>query len=145
MVAKLDALEIKVDLQADRIVTLEKELAKANERINLIENDDDSSGDGINRKSTPLIRLQSLQTHYRTCHEFHTGTLRNYKEVGREGAPIKSGYYWIDLDGQGVGEPPVSVYCNMTDGILNFYKDLNLYIIAEFAVIKERRSLGTTP
>ena len=28
-----------------------------------------------------------------------------------------SGLYWIDPDGQGVGDDPIYVYCNMTTGI----------------------------
>lgn len=31
---------------------------------------------------------------------------------------ISSGKYWIDPDGQGVGDAPIYVYCDMTSGIV---------------------------
>ena len=118
MKTKLDTLGVKVESQAVRIDKLENELTKANEKIDqlLMESNDD---DHVNSKSSPaqIIKPQSLQTQYRSCHEFYSATLRNYKEIGFEGVPIKSGMFYIDLDGQGVGEPPIYVYCNMTDGI----------------------------
>ena len=114
MKTNLDALGVKVDSQATRIVKLEQQLAKANERIDhLIANDNEYSKSATAQQ---LIRPQSVQTQYRTCYEFYSATLRNYKEIGFEGVPIKSGHYWIDVDGQGVGERPIYVYCNMTDG-----------------------------
>ena len=116
MKTNLDALGVKVDSQATRIVKLEQQLAKANERIDrLMENDDDDEY-SKSAATQQLIRPQSVQTQYRTCYEFYSATLRNYKEIGFEGVPIKSGHYWIDVDGQGVGERPIYVYCNMTDG-----------------------------
>ncbi len=43
----------------------------------------------------------------RTCHET------------RAAEPLSiSGMYWVDPDGQGVGDDPIYVYCNMTTGIL---------------------------
>ena len=122
MKTTLDALGVKVDSQAARIVKLEKELVKANERIDhlLVENSEDINSKSSAAAAQQLIRPQSVQTH-RTCDEFYSATLRNYQEIGYEGgALIKSGMYWIDVDGQGVGEPPIYVYCNMTDGRIKF-------------------------
>lgn len=31
---------------------------------------------------------------------------------------LTSGMYWIDPDGQGVGDSPVSVHCDMVSGII---------------------------
>jgi hypothetical protein len=51
-----------------------------------------------------------------------SATPRTCREV-RDGNPaLTSGMYWIDPDGQGVGDPPISVYCNMTTGICNYLK-----------------------
>lgn len=125
MKTKLDTLGVKVESQAVRIDKLENELTKANEKIDqlLMESNDD---DHVNSKSSPaqIIKPQSLQTQYRSCHEFYSATLRNYKEIGFEGVPIKSGMFYIDLDGQGVGEPPIYVYCNMTDGTTSIGHDI---------------------
>ena len=118
MKTTLDALGVKVDSQAARIVKLEKELVKANERIDLlmVENSEDMNSKSSSAAAQQLIRPQSVQTQYRTCEEFYSATLRNYQEIGYEGGtPIKSGMYWIDVDGQGVGEPPIYVYCDITD------------------------------
>ncbi|KAI9557797.1 hypothetical protein GHT06_014546 [Daphnia sinensis] len=41
----------------------------------------------------------------RTCHEIH---------VANPSYP--SGMYWIDPDGQGIGDPPIHVYCGMEEG-----------------------------
>jgi len=30
-------------------------------------------------------------------------------------------FFFIDLDGLGVGEQPIYVYCNMTDGIIDYF------------------------
>ena len=119
MKATVDALVIRVDSQATRIVKLEQQLAKVNERIDRImenDEDDDNSSSSKSAATQQLIRPQSVQTQYRTCSELKSATLRNYREIGFEDVPIKSGYYWIDVDGQGVGERPIYVYCNMTDG-----------------------------
>ncbi|XP_046641561.1 uncharacterized protein LOC124326839 [Daphnia pulicaria] len=41
----------------------------------------------------------------RTCHEIHDTD-----------PSLTSGMYWIDPDGQGVGEAPISVFCDMSTG-----------------------------
>ena len=47
-----------------------------------------------------------------------SATPRNCQEL-RDSNPslATSGMYWIDPDGQGVGDAPISVYCNMTAGM----------------------------
>jgi hypothetical protein len=46
---------------------------------------------------------------YRTCADLRATDLS-----------IPSGMRWIDPDGQGVGENPIHVYCNMSTGEMNF-------------------------
>jgi hypothetical protein len=41
----------------------------------------------------------------RTCHEIHDND-----------PSLASGMYWIDPDGQGVGDAPISVFCDMSTG-----------------------------
>ena len=150
MKATLKAMGIKVDSQAARIVKLEKELAKANERIDLLMEEKDINSKLPAAAAQQLIRPQSVQTQYRTCDEFYSATLRNYQEIGFEdGASIKSGMYWIDVDGQGVGEPPIYVYCNMTDGKLKYlynnYKfKVTLYCLHQLYNTMNEFNKGTT-
>ena len=42
---------------------------------------------------------------HRTCHEVRTA-----------GPSLTSGKYWIDPDGQGVGDDPINVFCDMSKG-----------------------------
>ena len=44
---------------------------------------------------------------FRTCHETRLSDLT-----------LSSGMYWIDPDGQGIGDDPIYVYCDMATGIL---------------------------
>jgi hypothetical protein len=44
----------------------------------------------------------------RTCHEIHDND-----------PSLASGMYWIDPDGQGVGDAPISVFCDMSTGKKN--------------------------
>ena len=43
---------------------------------------------------------------------------RTCREVRAADDPtLASGMHWIDPDGQGIGEDPIYVYCNMATGI----------------------------
>ena len=53
-----------------------------------------------------LPALKSIMP--RTCHEAKLGD-----------PSIKSGMQWIDPDGQGIGDDPIYVYCDMSSGIRN--------------------------
>ena len=46
---------------------------------------------------------------FKTCAEMH-----------KSSPCLKSGMFWIDPDGHGVGDGPIRVYCNMTDGKMKF-------------------------
>ncbi len=41
---------------------------------------------------------------------------RTCREVRATDPSLTSGMYWIDPDGQGVGDDPIYVYCDMTKG-----------------------------
>ena len=128
MARKLDLLESKVEKQATLINTLtiafadEREmLLDAHEKIEQLLNTENKNFDdtimtrraaGESEKPFLIERPPSKQTHFKTCYEFYL----SYKEIGKGDGEVRSGMYWIDFDGIGVGEPPVYVYCNMTDG-----------------------------
>ncbi len=43
---------------------------------------------------------------------------RTCKEARAADPSLNSGMYWIDPDGQGVGDDPIYVYCDMAKGNL---------------------------
>jgi hypothetical protein len=49
-----------------------------------------------------------------------SGTPRTCKELRVIDPSLPSGMYSIDPDGQGVGDNPINVYCDMTSGIIRF-------------------------
>ena len=51
-----------------------------------------------------------------------SGTPRTCRELRAGNPSLPSGMQWIDPDGQGIGDGPIYVYCNMTTGHkLNFF------------------------
>ena len=46
-----------------------------------------------------------------------SGTPRTCRELRAADPSIPSGMHWIDPDGQGVGDDPIYVYCDMKSGI----------------------------
>ncbi len=48
-----------------------------------------------------------------------SGIPRTCQELRMTNPSLPSGMQWIDPDGQGVGDDPINVYCNMTTGITN--------------------------
>jgi hypothetical protein len=50
----------------------------------------------------------------RTCREAHLSN-----------PALASGMYWIDPDGQGVGDDPISVYCDMASGMIFYNPSLS--------------------
>ena len=46
---------------------------------------------------------------------------RTCREVRAADPSLTSGMYWIDPDGQGIGDDPIYVYCDMTIGKLTIY------------------------
>ena len=91
---RLEELEVKVtrleekDLQHELLI---KELLKEREIVSAV--DERSVGKSV---SFP-----------RTC-----------RELRASDPTLTSGMHWIDPDGQGVGDDPIFVYCDMAKGIL---------------------------
>ena len=53
--------------------------------------------------------------------ELRNAIFRTCKELNQADPSLKSGMYWIDPDGQGVGDDPIYVECDMTAGERNFH------------------------
>ena len=48
---------------------------------------------------------------------FSASIARTCREARAADPALISGMYWIDPDGQGVGDDPIKVYCDMTSGV----------------------------
>ena len=46
--------------------------------------------------------------------------LRTCQDVQASNPLLESGMYWIDPDGQGVGDNAIHVFCNMTSGKVSY-------------------------
>ena len=100
MAEKLMKLERIVDQQSALLETLQNERKSSAKTNNLNEGVDKSYG----QLSVGKIAIQ------RTCREIKTAD-----------PALSSGMYWIDPDGQGIGDDPVYVYCDMTTGKCYLY------------------------
>jgi hypothetical protein len=60
--------------------------------------------------------------------------LRTCRELRAADPSLPSGMQWIDPDGQGVGDDPIYVYCDMTSGIkiIFFFIDFSLIKRSKF-------------
>jgi hypothetical protein len=50
---------------------------------------------------------------------------RTCRETRLSNPVLASGMYWIDPDGQGVGDDPISVYCDMASGMIFYNPSLS--------------------
>lgn len=81
----------------------------------------------VSQQKEMLIALQTKEPADRTTFDLDNnenayffakrGILRTCQEIRAAIPSLSSGMYWIDPDGQGVGDDPIYVYCNMTTGI----------------------------
>ncbi len=92
---KNEALELKVQQQEQLLFTMKDEIKTISEYV--------PSNFAIKRQSTVVDK----SIFPRTCREVHAAD-----------PSLSSGMHWIDPDGQGVGEDPIYVYCDMTKGLV---------------------------
>lgn len=97
LAAKNAQLEIKVEQQETILVTLLAFQANKSEP---------GSTSILNIRQTPI---QSTGK---------SGIPRTCRELRAADPSLSSGMHWIDPDGQGVGDSPIYVYCDMTLGKL---------------------------
>ena len=57
----------------------------------------------LETRPNPISTVQ--KSIHRSCHEMFAAD-----------ASLISGFYWIDPDGNGAGDDPINVYCEMTTG-----------------------------
>jgi hypothetical protein len=96
LITKVDALETKV-------MRLEAQLEQQNSLLTSLQSNDQTHYNLVSNKT--LSQSTSKSAIGRTC-----------REVRAADPALASGMYWIDPDGQGVGDDPINVYCNMTSG-----------------------------
>jgi hypothetical protein len=78
-------------------------------------------------KLFPVNKESSIQSNGRS------GIPRTCRELRAADPSLSSGMHWIDPDGQGVGDDPIYVYCDMTSGeILKFSIKENYLIYLSF-------------
>ena len=111
MLSNLCALDRIKEILAAKIYQLEA-LERRMEQLELISHD-------LQQKKCPSASYQSENVQIaRQSTEASSTMPRTCRDI-REAHPSQSsGMYWIDPDGQGVGDDPIVVSCNMTTGIL---------------------------
>jgi hypothetical protein len=68
-------------------------------------------------ESSPKFNLNNRQSVIQSTGKM-SGTPRTCRELRMSNPSLPSGMQWIDPDGQGVGDDPIYVYCDMTSGII---------------------------
>ncbi len=112
--AQFEALEQKVHEQEFELIRLKATVQKQELLLADLQNERQTSFQsipnnsfGIKEKSALAVGKSSMFP--RTCRELRAAD-----------PSLSSGMHWIDPDGQGVGDDPIYVYCDMTKGL--FYK-----------------------
>ncbi len=81
----------------------------------------------VQHQESLLIAIQSQQPiSSKSVSAISTGkgyVLRTCRETRAADPSLGSGMYWIDPDGQGVGDDPIYVYCNMATGSTEILHD----------------------
>lgn len=91
---KLEALEINFKQLESYLNSEQRD--KSILKVGLVEDDD---------RLIVATQSSAKSVIFRTC-----------RETRAADPSLTSGMYWIDPDGQGVGDDPIHVYCDMTSG-----------------------------
>ncbi len=105
-VEKLETLELKVQQQETLLFNLQSKQQTDFQR---------SASGGVDVDNQLVLATKNAL--FRTCRETRTAD-----------PSLTSGMYWIDPDGQGVGEDPIYVYCNMTSGNAEFLVGMKIIL-----------------
>ncbi|XP_032784058.2 uncharacterized protein LOC116921819 [Daphnia magna] len=119
--AKVEKLEknyvkIKEHLEA-KIIVLETKVSRLEAKVKK----QDSLLAVLKKGHKPLKDNVDINEHRR-----HNATLRTCHEIHVANPSYPSGMYWIDPDGQGIGDPPIHVHCYMED---NWYPPGTTFIL----------------
>jgi hypothetical protein len=109
----IETLEAKVVTLETKVARLEAKVEQQESQIAaLIVNEREKQQSSTTNKFTTSVELnQNYKRNviFRTCHELHSSN-----------PLLESGMYWIDPDGQGVGDDAIHVFCDMKLGIEPF-------------------------
>ena len=94
-------LEETVKRQELRLYDLTEQLAAAEKQVMSFV----SLSKSVESSPSEDNSIRQMNVIHRTCHEAHAAD-----------SSLKSGMYWIDPDGHGIGDDPIHVHCNMTTG-----------------------------
>ncbi len=109
--ARLEALELKVQEQGLKVIRLEETVQHQEQLIFALQNQTPlkSSAEFI---SSSLATANDQQSAGRSS--LFPRTCREARAIDPS---LGSGMHWIDPDGQGTGDEPIYVYCDMNKGI----------------------------
>ena len=126
-IESLENLFTSLEIRMKQLESMELQFREIEEKIATIEK---------NRKHTPLPQVIPVNQIARTCHELRSSD-----------PSLHSGMYYIDPDGQNIGDSPISVYCDMITGKTCLYFPFNLKLsnLYQFIDMKERLVSPTTP
>ena len=86
---------------------------------------------------------KQAQTQFRSCHEIFAAyggqtnhALHSLISTNKNRTRERSFHFHIDPDGQGIGAPPIYVWCNLTNGKL-FYIKVSRYIYTKTQTITD--------
>ena len=109
----IETLESKVVTLETKVARLEAKVEQQESQIAaLIVNEREKQQSSTTKKFTMSIELnQNYKRNaiFRTCQELHSSN-----------PLLESGMYWIDPDGQGVGDDAIHVFCDMKLGTVHF-------------------------
>ena len=99
MEAKVNELETKNVEMETKVTNLEEKNVLLEEKVKQL----DGKVRQLETRPNPISTVQ--KSIHRSCHEMFAAD-----------ASLISGFYWIDPDGNGAGDDPINVYCEMTTG-----------------------------
>ncbi len=77
-----------------------------------------------NQADTPIDSKEISNYQTETKSSSRAGITRTCQELRADNPSLPSGMQWIDPDGQGVGDNPIYVYCDMATGITISFKSI---------------------
>ena len=108
---KVSQLEEKVTQLETKNAQLEKKVKEQETIVNFLLAQINQSESAIGSKSIANNGQIAIQSNGKS------GIPRTCRELRTADPSLPSGMHWIDPDGQGVGDDPIYVYCDMTSGM----------------------------
>ncbi len=109
--ARLEALEVKVQEQESKVIRLEATVQKQQEQLLI------ALQNKMPQSSAEFVSSSLASNGQRSAERIMFP--RTCRELRAADPSLSSGMQLIDPDGQGVGDNPIYVYCDMTKGELS--------------------------